>query len=148
MVNKILVPVDGSDHAFKALDLAADLAAKDGANVVLLYVIASRELPESIRHFAEVEHIDGPPEWIYEKLVAKNIVQAALERVQEKGLKKVETILREGDPAKVIADMANTQGFDMVVMGTRGLSDVRGVFLGSVAHKVNHMAHCTVITVK
>jgi nucleotide-binding universal stress UspA family protein len=148
MAKKLLVPVDGSDHAFKALDLAADLATKDDASVMLLYVIASRELPASVRHFAEVEHIDGPPEWIYEKLVAKNIVQAALERAQEKGLKKIETSLREGDPAKVIADMANTQGVDMVVMGTRGLGDVRGIFLGSVARKVNHMAHCTVITVK
>lgn len=148
MAKKILVPVDGSDHAFKALDLASDLAAKEGATVLLLYVIASRQLPASIRHFAEVEHIEGPPEWIYEKLVAKNIVQTALERAQELGLTKIETLLREGDPAKVIADVANTQGIDMVVMGTRGLSDVRGVFLGSVAHKVNHMVPCTVITVK
>ena len=148
MVKKILVPVDGSDHAFKALDLASDLAAKEGATVLLLYVIASRELPASIPHFAEVEHIEGPPEWIYERLVAKNIVQTALERAQELGLTKIETLLREGDPAKVIADVANTQGVDMVVMGTRGLSDVRGVLFGSVAHKVNHMVPCTVITVK
>ena len=53
MVKKILVPVDGSDHAFKALDLAADLAVRKETSVVLLYVIASRELPASIRHFAE-----------------------------------------------------------------------------------------------
>ena len=148
MTKKLLVPVDGSDHAFKALDFASELAAKDGSSLCLLYVVTKRELPESVRHFAESEHIEGPPESIYEKVVAQNILQAALERVRDKRLTAVEAIERDGDPAKIIAEVANTQRFDVVVMGTRGLSDIRGLIMGSVAHKVNHLAKCTVITVK
>ena len=71
-----------------------------------------------------------------------------MERVRGKGLTAVEAMERDGDPAKIIAEVANTQRFDAIVMGTRGLSDIRGLILGSVAHKVNHLAKCTVITVK
>lgn len=148
MNRKFLVPIDGSDHAFKALDFASELAVKDASRVCLLYVVSKREVPESVRHFAESEHIEGPPESIYEKVIARNILQAALERAQGKGLTAVEALERDGDPAKVIAEVANTQGFDAIVMGTRGLSDIRGLIMGSVAHKVNHLAKCTVITVK
>jgi nucleotide-binding universal stress UspA family protein len=148
MSKKLLVPVDGSDHAFKALDFASELAAKNASSICLLYVVNKREVPESVRHFAESERIEGPPELIYEKVIARNILQAALERVRGKGLTAVEAMERDGDPAKVIAEVANTQGFDAIVMGTRGLSDIRGLIMGSVAHKVNHLAKCTVITVK
>ena len=148
MTKKLLVPVDGSDHAFKALDFASEMAVKDASTLCLLYVVNKRELPESVRQFAESEHLEGPPESIYEKVIARNILQAALERARDKGLSAVETMERDGDPAKVIAKVANTQRFDAIVMGTRGLSDIRGLIMGSVAHKVNHLAKCTVITVK
>nr|NIO42202.1 hypothetical protein [Burkholderiales bacterium] len=65
-----------------------------------------------MRHFAESEHIEGPPESIYEKVVAQNILQAALERVRGKGLTAVEAMERDGDPAKIIAEVADTQRFD------------------------------------
>ena len=148
MFKKLLVPVDGSAHGLKAVDLARMLAAKDGTDICVLYVVTSHELPESVRRFADTEHMEGPPEAIYEKVIARKILQSALERAREKGLSAIEAIERTGDPAKMIAEVANTLGFDAIVMGTRGLSDLRGLIMGSVAHKVNHLARCTVITVK
>ena len=53
MSKKLLVPVDGSDHAFKALDFASELATKDASSLCVLYVVTKRELPKSVRHFAE-----------------------------------------------------------------------------------------------
>jgi nucleotide-binding universal stress UspA family protein len=75
MVKKILLPLDGSDHAFKALDFASDLAEKYGAVLLVLYVVTKHELPESVRRFAQVEHIEGPPNWIYDEVVAKNVLR-------------------------------------------------------------------------
>ncbi len=148
MVNTILVPLDGSEHAFKALDFASDLADKYGAGLLLLHVVAKREIPEGLRRFAEVEHIEGPPDWVYDEVVAKNILLEGKQRAAEKGVKSIQTTVRDGDPAKRIAEVARSKGVDFVVMGTRGLSDIQGLFIGSVAHKVNHLVDCTVVTVK
>ncbi len=148
MPQNILVAVDGSDHAFKALGFAADLAEKYGSGLLLLYVVTRHELPAGVRRFAEVEHIEGPPEWIYDEVIAKNVLAEAAQRVKGRGISNVETAVYDGDPSKVIVDVARSKNVDIIVMGTRGLSDIQGLFMGSVAHKVNHLAPCTVITVK
>ena len=49
---------------------------------------------------------------------------------------------------KTIAGLAQDRKADAIVMGSRGLSDIKGLFLGSVSHKVSHLAECTCITVK
>lgn len=148
MIKKILVPVDGSKHAFKTLDFACDLAEKYGASLFILHVMPERTIPEAVRRFAEVEHINEPPQWIYEQVVAKNVVSESEERARKKGIKPVRATVHKGNPAKVIVDVADVEGIDTIVMGTHGLGDIRGLVMGSVAHKVNHLADCTVITVK
>ena len=148
MVKKILLPLDGSDQAFKALDFASDLAEKYGAALLVLYVVTKHELPESVRQFAQVEHIEGPLNWIYDEVVAKNVLVEAQDRAQRKGVTSIETLIYDGNPAKLIVEVAGSKNADLIVMGTRGLSDIKGLFMGSVAHKVNQMASCTVVTVK
>lgn len=148
MIKNIVVPLDGSDSAFKALELACDLAEKYQAELLLLHVVPSRELPESVRHFAEVEGIEGPPEMVYEKVVAKNVLETGIKQAQDKGLQSVDELIAYGEPAKTIVDVAARRHADTIVMGTRGLSDITGLVMGSVAHKVSHIADCTVISVK
>lgn len=148
MVKTILVPLDGSDHAFKALDFASDLAEKYDAALLVLYVVTKHELPESVRRFAQVEHIEGPPTWIYDEVVAKNVLVEAQNRAQRKGVNSIETLISDGNPAKLIVEVAGSKNADLIIMGTRGLSDIKGLFMGSIAHKVNQMASCTVVTVK
>ena len=53
-----------------------------------------------------------------------------------------------GDPAERILDCAKREHVDMIVMGTRGLSDLKGLLMGSVSHKVSHLADCACVTVK
>lgn len=148
MIKHIVVPLDGSDSAFKALELACDLAEKYQAKLLLLHVVPSRELPESVRHFAQVEGIEGPPELVYEKVVANNVLETGIKQAQDKGLKSLDELIEYGDPAKKIVDVAARRHADTIVMGTRGLSDIKGLVIGSVAHKVSHLADCTVISVK
>ncbi len=148
MITKMLVPVDGSERALKAVELASDLADKYGAKLVLLHVSTTRKLPDSVKHFLEVEHIQEPPAWLYESAVADHILQKAEERAKARGLTAVQTAVRDGDPARVIVEFAKQQKIDAIVMGTRGVSDLRGLFMGSVAHKVSHLAECTVVAVK
>ncbi len=148
MIKHILVPLDGSDSAFKALELACDLADKYQAKLLLLHVVPNRELPESVRHFAELEGIEGPPALVYEKVVAKNVLESGAHKAQAKGLTSVAQLTEYGDPAKTIANVAARIQADTIVMGTRGLSDIAGLVMGSVAHKVGHLAECTVISVK
>lgn len=148
MNEKILVPLDGSKHAFKALDYACDLAEKYGSTLVLLHVVTSRELPEAVRQYVEVEHIEEPPGYVYEQMVAENVLGDGERRAQKRGLKTVRKLVEHGDPTEVIMHVAKNEGCDAVVMGTRGLSGIRGLMVGSVAHKVSHLAPCTVITVR
>lgn len=148
MFRKMLVPVDGSDCALKAVEIASDLADKHEGNIVLLHVSKTHKLPASVRHFLEVEHIEEPPAWLYERAVADHILQKAEERAKAGGLIAVETAVRDGDPARVIVDFAKAQKVDAIVIGTRGVSDLRGLLMGSVAHQVSHLAECTVVAVK
>ena len=53
-----------------------------------------------------------------------------------------------GDAARVILDCAKERNADLIVMGTRGMSDLRGLLVGSVSHKVSHLADCSCVTVR
>jgi len=59
----------------------------------------------------------------------------------------VDTLL-DGDPAQRVLEHAERESVDCIVMGSRGLSDVKGLILGSVSHKVSNRAACTCISVK
>jgi len=148
MNEKILVPLDGSAHSFKALRFACDLAQKYGSALTLLHVVRGREIPEAVREFVEIEHVDAPPEWVYEQVVADKVLGKAEQAARERGIQAAPKVVAHGDPAKAIVDVARDEGVDLVVMGTRGLSELKGLVVGSVAHKVSHFAPCTVITVR
>jgi len=80
--------------------------------------------------------------------VGQHILDGAKGHAQQKGLDNVETRLESGDPADRILHCIDDENIDCVVMGSRGLSNVKGLFLGSVSHKVANHAACTCITVK
>lgn len=143
----ILVALDGSDHATSALELASDIAAKYGATLHLINAIESRELPEALRHYADSEHIEGSAPRVY-NIIAQRLLDTAGARAREMGVKDVKPVIRNGDPAQQIVDYAKEAKIDMIVMGSKGLSDIQGLLLGSVSHKVSHLAPCTCVTVR
>lgn len=77
----------------------------------------------------------------------EQLLEQALASAREQGAQQAEKHLVQGDPVRVILDTANELRVDTIVMGSRGLSDLAGVMIGSVSHKVSHSAKCRVITV-
>ncbi|MGM0985466.1 MAG: universal stress protein [Pseudomonadota bacterium] len=146
MFHSILVPVDGSEHARKALSVACQLARQQGAALHLLHI------PEELAH--ETTLVWGIGAIAVEasreerNAAGKQVIDRATEAARELGATNIETAIEQGDPARTILSEARRRGVDAIVMGSRGLSDLKGLVVGSVSHKVSHAADCTVITVR
>jgi len=141
-VRRILVPLDFSPHAEAVLEWAAHLAEEHASELVLLHAY---HLP------AEFQQLEGtylPPEfWARVREEAARTLERHAAPLREKGI-PVQTRVREGYPASVIEDEAAELGADLIVIGTRGLSGLRHLLLGSVAERVVQRAPCPVLTVK
>jgi nucleotide-binding universal stress UspA family protein len=142
MLSKILVPVDGSENSFRALDHAIFLSTKiQETQTTVLYIIE-----------------DQPSLYIYspktmEKVRAdyKRESTKILERCKEMANKSginIHTVLLEGDPASKIIGYSEMEKFDIIIMGSRGMGKFKEVILGSVSNKVLHHAKCSVMLVR
>ena len=76
------------------------------------------------------------------------IIDDAKSLAERNGVDNVDTLVEVGDPADRILKCIDSEKIDCVIMGSRGLNDLKGLFLGSVSHKVANRAPCTCITVK
>jgi nucleotide-binding universal stress UspA family protein len=142
MIETIAVGTDGSDTASKAVEFALGLAEKFGSRVV----VASSYRPVSEgRVRSEQREAPADIQWSINPM---EDVEAALRAVEEqakaRGLKAT-TEAREGDPADVLCEIAETHGADLLVVGNKGMQ--RRV-LGSVPNSVSHKAPCSVVIVK
>ena len=146
MFKTILVATDGSEHADKALDIACDMAQKWGSRLIILSVYRHHSMPGSTHSLVGGAEIE-PPDAALGKL-AREIMDRATARGRERGVRQVEGLVRRGPPARTIVQVAKERGADAIAMGSRGLGDAEGFFLGSVSHKVSSLAECTCITVK
>jgi nucleotide-binding universal stress UspA family protein len=176
-VKRIVVALDGSDHASRALDLACDLASRFGAELIATHAVSNQPLSADERRLAEVEfHTEiardfdatpfvearGDTRLMSQRLTAQavetgrrfrvavgeRLLHDAATRAREQGVANVRTAVRSGDPASAILEVAKAEQADMIVMGRRGLGDLRGLLLGSVSHKVAHLAECACLTVR
>lgn len=150
MLQHILVAVDGSDHANKAVDLAADLAKRYQADLTILHVMSdpgSYSIPPGLQEYAALEQVFVTEHDLLEG-AAESIVERAAGRIERTGLDRPKAEIATGHPASVIVSRAAEIGVDMIVMGSRGLGGVESMLLGSTSHKVAHLAACTVVTVK
>jgi nucleotide-binding universal stress UspA family protein len=148
MVRTILVATDGSDHAGRAVTMAAALAEIYDAKLILLHVlpnVVDENIPRHLEKFVEFERLD-----LGEVLsaIGDSIVRQAEQIAQEQGARDIETLLTSGSPSKQILDAADRHSADFIVVGSRGLGDLEGLLLGSVSHKVSHLAKRTCITVR
>lgn len=147
MFKNILVPVDGSEHALKAMELASDLAEKYDSDLTVLH-ISSKDISVEFQAFIEVEFSEKERKdigGILEK-IGKKLINELIEKV--KPVKPHKTLVLYGDPAANIIEYVKGNNIDAVVMGSRGMSDLRGLLVGSVSHKVSSLAECTCIMVK
>jgi nucleotide-binding universal stress UspA family protein len=149
LIRKVLVAVDGSENSDRALDFALDLAEKYDAALTVLNV---SEPPAMGAVPLEPTTISGESMVVFAKDLRKfheEILSKAVAHAREvKPDVVVSSKLREGDPALEIAAAAKEDGFDVVVVGHRGLGRVREMFLGNISEKVAHLAPCPVIIVR
>lgn len=129
-ISKILVPIDGSKASKKAAKYGGILAKKTQAAMALLYVQESslfRVRPELT------------------KKIGTDILSSFAKSVKEV---KADQRLEPGDPAKVISQTADREGYDLIVMGAKGHSGIRRLLLGSVSDHVIHYTNHAVLLVK
>jgi nucleotide-binding universal stress UspA family protein len=141
-IRRILVPLDFSHHAEAILEWGAHLAKEHGSQVILVHAY---HLPVE---FQQLEGAYLPPDfWTNVKTEAQQVLERHAERLRAQGI-AVETVVREGYPATVIQEEAEERRADLIVIGTRGLTGLKHLLLGSVAERVVQKAPCPVLTVK
>jgi nucleotide-binding universal stress UspA family protein len=148
-LNNILVAVDGSANSDRALDFALGLSEKFGAALAILNVSESLSMnavpaEQSASSGASMASIAKDVGKIHEEVLRKAVARA---REVKPGL-VVSSIIRQGDPAAEIVNAAKEGGFDVIVVGHKGMGKVREFFMGTISEKVAHLAICPVIIVK
>lgn len=141
MFSKMLVPVDGSENSFRALDQAIFLAKSTGASVTAMHVIES---PPTV--YVESQKLLDELLANYRAESAK-VLDKCKQVANESGV-KIETAIAEGDAASNITGYAHKEGFDLIIIGSRGLGRFKEMVLGSVSNKVLHHVKCSVLIVK
>lgn len=147
MFGRLLVAVDGSPHAQRALEEAADLARVSGASLTVIAVVPDPSLwvlggmgwgayvPADVVRDVEEQHTRE-----YEAML-----DSALESTA--GSVEAERVLAHGPPAQGILDQVRAGQHDLVVMGSRGRGEIRGLLLGSVSHNVLQLSPVPVLVV-
>lgn len=146
MFDKVLVPVDGSEHADRAVETAIKLAQCYGSEVFLLHVIRDLSLPKEILEMIAAGEITAPRMQILQDS-ADIILSKARQKMEQAGITGVKTECLIGDPAFEILKFAGQRGVDLIVIGQRGLGPTDGL-LGGVARKlVNRTGiSCLIVT--
>lgn len=145
----IMAAVDGSASALKAASLAADLAIKYGAELVLATVGGelSPALTPEVVAYAREEHIETPlPDLAASRV--ENVLADARLQAQGQGVTRISTRWSLGDPSEEIIRLAEEAGADLIVLGSRGHGLLVGLLLGSVAQQVLAHARCPVLVVR
>ncbi len=147
MHNKILLPIDGSEDSFCAIDYCIKLLKNiKPEKIVLLHVAA---IP------SQLESYSGKLGAAFYKMkdqlqeYGEEILNNAKKEIIDKNIDiPIETKMIWGQPQYEIVKETEKGNYDLVIMSNRGLSGIKGFFIGSVSNYVIHHVQCTVIIVK
>lgn len=147
MFEKILVPLDGSEHSLKALDVAIQIAQRFNGKITLMHVytvnVGPVVMPEpttltpprfQVMTSAEVSKLTEASSKAGNRILDDGEEKAKAEGVQ------VEKLLKEGHTVQEIVKTAKEDNFDLIVIGARGVSKIRELLLGSVTDGVIHLS--------
>jgi nucleotide-binding universal stress UspA family protein len=134
---RIVVPIDGSPRGSKTIELALGLATRFESAVTVVHV----------REYERYEGDDvdmGPP------ISAEELVEQAVKTFADAdvAVSGVVRRVRSNETAQQIVEVAEQANADLIVMGTRGMTEWRSLLLGGVANKVVHHATCPVLLVR
>jgi nucleotide-binding universal stress UspA family protein len=133
----IALGLDGSENSRRAIPLAQELASQSGGRIVVVHV----EERTAYRGGSAALHADEPD--------TQKQIEGEAERIRGAGLdvKVVNETAILGGPAHAIAKVADDEDADVIVVGTRGRSQVKGLLLGSVTDRLLHIAKRPVLGV-
>ncbi len=134
MFDTLLVPVDGSRHSDRAVATAIEIAREHGSHVVVLH------LRQRFPTRAGLIDVD---------LGDEHLADETARYFKDQGIdaRPMTDQTVSGYVAKAIVDTAEDVGAGMIVIGSRGLSDLKGMLLGSTTHRVLHLAKTPVLVV-
>lgn len=138
-IKLILNPVDGSQHSIHSTRYAIDLAKLLNARIILMNCHERFPIVLSEPYFQQaVNEISKASEELVEPFI----------KMLEKAEVEYDVRVLEGAPGNKIPEVAKIEKIDLIVMGSRGVTDFTGLLLGSVAHQVLHKSDCPVFITK
>lgn len=169
MFENIIVATDGSANSLRAVEVAAELSSACGAHLTIVHIASTYlsledaeetpELPPEVREeikrirdslggfeMSAFAPVPAPQSAI--ECIGNAVLERAADVARGKGATEISLVLGYGDSAEKIVAEAEKAAAGLIVIGTRGLSDLGGLVMGSVSHKVIHLAHCPCVTVK
>ncbi|TGK34871.1 universal stress protein [Leptospira gomenensis] len=141
-IKKILVPVDGSESSKKALEMAIAIAKAANASLTILEVI--EEFGPLPGYYEKAPEGKDRVKWIAEQRFEK--IHSPLDESPD--TIKWDRLVLEGYPADTIVETAAKGKYDMIVIGSRGLSAVGRFLVGSVSDRIVHHSPCSVTVVR
>lgn len=136
---KVLVAIDGSEHSNKVLNAAIGYAELLEATIVFVY--CHRKFPALLGQpyrDKEIASIISETE---------KLVTPFLQRLKDKNL-RIEERLMEEPAGEVISEVARIEHCDLIIMGSRGLTNLASLIVGSVTNRVLQTAPCSVLVVR
>ena len=134
---KALVPVDFSDESFAAVDSALALV-ESGSDLTVVYVLQDLspmepgEIWHSVDHESRIHHA----------------TKALRERLSDEKYKDIQLDVVIGDPGHEIAELAERENVDLIVIPSHGRTGIKRMLIGSVAERVVRLAHCPVMVLR
>lgn len=147
MIKKILVATDGSASSNRAVDLATEIAKVHNASLHAINVIRQIQIPPGMKNMARVESL-GETRLNVLEFIAGQILDDVAARVQSNGTTLSKKSIGHEDPAISISKYAKKHNIDLVVIGTRGLSKVKALLMGSVSRKVAEICEVNCLIVR
>jgi nucleotide-binding universal stress UspA family protein len=144
---RILVGLDGTSRGLRTAEMAAGLAARFGAELHLLTVTRPQEVSPEVLEYLEAENLRGEPSYVLDE-ETQAIVDKAKVIAEQNKVRMVQMVVREGKPAQVLIDYAQSHEMDLLVVGSRGVGALEAALLGSVSQKVSQLAGCSVLIVR
>lgn len=139
MFEKILVPLDGSEHSKRALEEAVQIAKKVGGKITLIHVFSVSPFavtPMQVYNYAKAMREHG-----------NDILTEGQKKAEAEGV-QAETLLVDGHTVEEILKSAGEGNFNLIVIGARGLSKIKELLMGSVSDAVTKHASCPVLVVR
>lgn len=163
MLQKVLVALDRQPGSKQVFDKALSLAKADGASLILLHVVSVEESgspsmsPYLVQHKDRCIHVEPrimrqaneefDREWTEFKQQSLELLRAFSKKASAAGV-STEVSQITGHPSSTICEFAQSCHADVIVIGRRGLSGLKEMFLGSVSNYVMHHAPCSVLLVQ